>query len=398
MNKEFLVSKVDDFIAFETENEKSKNSLVHYRQVVELFVNSFDVDDICKLDVIGFKRKLEEEYAPATVKNYITIANRFIKYCELVEKDLDPDELLRTHHSKMTLKNIKIQQAASLDDVIEPSDFKRMCRMAKQCNRMDIYLIMKIFAYTGIRVSELSYFTVENVKANYITVKNKGKIRDVILRNDLKREILKYCRAEKIKSGKIFFLTYKQIYYQLKKIAGKCRGISLDKIHPHAFRHMFAINYLDAGGQVTDLMDILGHNSIQTTSLYTRTTNKAKKNMLESMKYKQEDKVMSKNYSNEDKYQEYDEIEKVYNLHFIRFYEDEIIAVILTDIDDSSLWVSYRLEDVYGSFVDSLDAETIEEAKVEVEEKIIDIVQDQVEYLQSWIHKFKSTDENENHE
>lgn len=193
MNKEFLVSKVDDFIAFETENEKSKNSLVHYRQVVELFVNSFEVDDICKLDIIGFKKNLEEEYAPATVKNYITIANRFIKYCELVEKDLDPDELLRTHHSKMTLKNIKIQQAASLDDVIEPSDFKRMCRMAKQCNRMDIYLIMKIFAYTGIRVSELSYFTVENVKANYITVKNKGKIRDVILRNDLKREILKYC-------------------------------------------------------------------------------------------------------------------------------------------------------------------------------------------------------------
>ena len=286
MNKEFLVSKVDDFIAFETENEKSKNSLVHYRQVVELFVNSFEVDDICKLDIIDFKKNLEEEYAPATVKNYITIANRFIKYCELVEKDLDPDELLRTHHSKMTLKNIKIQQAASLDDVIEPSDFKRMCRMAKQCHRMDIYLIMKIFAYTGIRVSELSYFTVENVKANYITVKNKGKIRDVILRNDLKREILKYCRTEKIKSGKIFFLTYKQIYYQLKKIAGKCRGISLDKIHPHAFRHMFAINYLDVGGQVTDLMDILGHNSIQTTSLYTRTTNKAKKNMLESMKYK----------------------------------------------------------------------------------------------------------------
>lgn len=107
---------------------------------------------------------------------------------------------------------------------------------------------------------------------------------------------------------------------------------------------------------------------------------------------------MSKNYSNEDKYWEYDEIEKVYNLHFIRFYEDEIIAVILTDIDDSSLWVSYRLEDVYGSFVDSLDAETIEEAKVEVEEKIIDIVQDQVEYLQSWIHKFKSTDADENRE
>ena len=58
MNKEFLVSKVGDFIAFETENEKSKNSLVHYRQVVELFVNSFEVDDICKLDIIDFKKSM----------------------------------------------------------------------------------------------------------------------------------------------------------------------------------------------------------------------------------------------------------------------------------------------------------------------------------------------------
>ena len=286
MNKEFLVSKVDDFIAFETENEKSKNSLVHYRQVVELFVNSFEVDDICKLDVIAFKRKLEEEYAPATIKNYITIVNRYIKFCEYLEQGRDPDESLRTTSSKMILKNVKIHQVASLDAVIEPSEFKRMCRMAKQCGYKDMYLIMNIFGYTGIRVSELQYFTVESVKKNYITVKNKNKIRDIILRNDLKREILKYCKSEKIVTGTIFNLSYKQIYTRLKKIAGKCRGINLAKVHPHAFRHMFAMNYLNSGGQVTDLMDILGHNSIQTTTLYTRTTNKSKKNMLESMKYK----------------------------------------------------------------------------------------------------------------
>lgn len=286
MNKQFLIDRVDDFIAFETENEKAKNTLTHYRQVVELFVNSFEVDDICKLDVIDFKRMLEESYAPATVKNYIAIVNRFIKYCELVEQGVDPDRNVRTYYSKMTVKNIKIQQVASLDEVIEPSEFKRMCRMAKQCGQMDMYLIMKIFAYTGIRVSELKYFTVKNVKENYITIKNKGKIRDVILRDDLKREILRYCRSEKITEGMIFNLTYKQIYFRLKKIAGKCRGIKKSKIHPHAFRHMFAINFLDAGGQLTELMDILGHNSIQTTSLYTRTTNKAKKTMLENMKYR----------------------------------------------------------------------------------------------------------------
>lgn len=43
-------------------------------------------------------------------------------------------------------------------------------------------------------------------------------------------------------------------------------------------------------------------------------------------------------------------------------------------------------------------AETIEEAKAEVEERIVDLTQEQIEYLQSWIHKFKSTDADENRE
>lgn len=105
---------------------------------------------------------------------------------------------------------------------------------------------------------------------------------------------------------------------------------------------------------------------------------------------------MSKNYSNEDKYWEYDEIENNYKLHFIRFYEDEIIAIMFQnepDEDDASLWADYMLENVEIDEPELLIAETIEEAKAEVEERIVDLVQEQVEYLQSWIHKFKSTDD-----
>ena len=56
------------------------------------------------------------------------------------------------------------------------------------------------------------------------------------------------------------------------------------------------------------------------------------------------------------------------------------------------------LENVEIDEPELLIAETIEEAKAEVEERIVDLVQEQVEYLQSWIHKFKSTDEGVNHE
>lgn len=48
------------------------------------------------------------------------------------------------------------------------------------------------------------------------------------------------------------------------------------------------------------------------------------------------------------------------------------------------------LENVYESDFDSLNAETIEEAKAEVEERIVDLTQEQIEYLQSWIDMFTS--------
>ena len=105
--------------------------------------------------------------------------------------------------------------------------------------------------------------------------------------------------------------------------------------------------------------------------------------------------------SKEDKYWEYDEIEENYKLHFTRFYEDEIVAIMFSsdpDEDDVMLWANYMLENVKKDHLEPLIAETIEEAKAEVEERIVDLTQEQVEYLQSWIHKFKSTDENENHE
>jgi len=80
---------------------------------------------------------------------------------------------------------------------------------------------------TGIRIEELSFFTVENVKSNYIKVRNKGKERSIIIRQDLAREIRQYCRNNNIKEGVIFFCQTKgkmmaksTIWRRMKKIAG----------------------------------------------------------------------------------------------------------------------------------------------------------------------------------
>lgn len=293
MRKGTFESKISSFLLEEKLNEKSQKTLEHYEYVVRMFVDSLGAGEVTKENIMFFKSELMEKYKPKTISNYITIVNKFIKYVEIMESNGEYDlDDLKKHKSKMTLKNIKVQQKASLEEVLEPEEFKRMLRIAKKNNEITIYLIMKVFAYTGIRVEELKKFTVEALKTNYIEVNNKGKIRNIILRQDLRKELIEYCENNGIKEGYIFpgrnpgtMLHQTTIWKRMKKIAGMCRGIKKSKVHAHSFRHLFAIKFMSEGGDIGELADILGHASVDTTRIYTRTTDYMKRKRLEKMKY-----------------------------------------------------------------------------------------------------------------
>ena len=293
MRKGTFESKISSFLLEEKLNEKSQKTLEHYEYVVRMFVDSLGAGEVTKENIMFFKSELMEKYKPKTISNYITIVNKFIKYVEIMESNGEYDlDDLKKHKSKMTLKNIKVQQKASLEEVLEPEEFKRMLRVAKKNGEMNIYLIMKIIAYTGIRIEELKKITVEALKTNYIEVNNKGKIRNIILRQDLRKELIEYCENNGIKEGYIFpgrnpgtMLHQTTIWKRMKKIAGMCRGIKKSKVHAHSFRHLFAIKFMSEGGDIGELADILGHASVDTTRIYTRTTDYMKRKILEKMKY-----------------------------------------------------------------------------------------------------------------
>ena len=101
-----------------------------------------------------------------------------------------------------------------------------------------------------------------------------------------------YCRENKIKTGPIFKgekqekIIASTIWRQMKKIAGAAR-VNKKKVHAHSFRHLFAIVFLNEfNDSITELADILGHNSLETTRVYTRSTNSQKKSKLEKLKFK----------------------------------------------------------------------------------------------------------------
>ena len=157
MKRKDLEEHIEEYLLEEQEDEKAKNTLIHYRHIINMFVSSLPDDEITKVDFMRFKEKMLEKYKPKTVSNYITIVNKFIKYVEMSMDESIQDfdfNRMKKYYSKQTLKNIKIQQEASLKEVLEPIDLKRMLRMAKKLEEWDLYYIMKVIAYTGVRAEE----------------------------------------------------------------------------------------------------------------------------------------------------------------------------------------------------------------------------------------------------
>ena len=162
-----------------------------------------------------------------------------------------------------------MQKKCSVENVISRKEYQELLNYAKSSGRKKYYYIMRTLALTGIRVSELQYITVETLETGRVQVYNKGKIRDVYLPDVLIRELKKFCREEKENDGIIF--------------RGRGGDPIKEKVHPHSFRHFFAISYMERYGNLAELADLLGHTSIETTRIYTTSTVEEKRRKLNNL-------------------------------------------------------------------------------------------------------------------
>jgi site-specific recombinase XerD len=285
MTKEDLKSKLDKFIENVELEELANKTLISYRNAINKFISFVPEEfEITKKLVMDWKKDLKEKkFALKSRNQFIVVVNKFLVY--LGYKDC-------------CVKQFEEQEKSSLEEYIEPQEHKRMLRWAKQLDMMEAYYIMKVFANSGARISELRYFTVENLDSNYIKgAYNKKKERTLIMTNELRRELKKYCKINKITTGYIFrspdpklssnpnkMINNSTIWRWLKKIAKKAK-INSKKMHPHAWRHLFAKQCKANGIDLDELADILGHKNLNTTAIYTKTSMKEKKQKLEKIRY-----------------------------------------------------------------------------------------------------------------
>ena len=175
------------------------------------------------------------------------------------------------------VKSIKQQKQVycAEEKELTKAEYMRLLDAAK--NNRQLQLVMEAICSTGIRVSELRFFTVEAVQQGEVVVNCKGKTRTILIPGKLRKLLLDYAKKEKIRSGVIFItrngrpLNRSCIWAQMKALCVEA-GVNPSKVFPHNLRKLFARTFYGIEKDIAKLADILGHSSIDTTRIYIMTT------------------------------------------------------------------------------------------------------------------------------
>ena len=165
-------------------------------------------------------------------------------------------------------------------------EYLRLLRASR--NRPQLNLVLQTICGTGIRVSELKYFTVETVSRGEVMVRCKSKSRTILIPGKLKKLLLNFAREHGIAAGCIFVtkggnpLDRSNIWQQMKSLC-TAADVAPSKVFPHNLRKLFARTFYGIEKDIAKLADILGHGSVETTRIYIMTTSTEHRRKIERL-------------------------------------------------------------------------------------------------------------------
>lgn len=259
IKKSSSVRGLDLFILHLKERNLSANTICVYRFAVEQFYRLYP--QLTPRNLQLYKVYLLEHYKPQTVNLRIRALNCFVEDRKLTSPPIPM---------------IRIQQKTYLDKIISQADYEYLKQRLWEDGELVCYFLIRLMAATGVRVSELVCFQVEDIHRSFKDLYSKGdKMRRVYVPSGLRKAFFQWPDFTARTSGALFLnrfgapITPSGIRSRLKTFAARY-GLDPEVMYPHSFRHRFAKNFIEACGDISLLSDLLGHESIETTRIYLR--------------------------------------------------------------------------------------------------------------------------------
>jgi integrase/recombinase XerD len=281
MNPSWKESLKDFEIFLRLEKSLSQNSIEAYLNDVSKLEQFFSESgktvrpaEISYNDLKEFLSWFNNSSSNARTQSRILSGIRaFFKYM-LIEGFIEDNPSSLIESPKIGLKLPEVLSVTEIDRLVEAID------LSKPEGHRNKAIIETLYG-AGLRVSELVGLRLTDVHFNegYVAVTGKGsKQRLVPIGTKAIKEIELYLHDRQgmkiIHDGNILFLNRRgrklsreMVFIIIKDLAIRT-GIK-KKISPHTFRHSFATHMVEAGADLRAVQEMLGHESILTTEIYT---------------------------------------------------------------------------------------------------------------------------------
>ena len=260
------------------EKRYSVHTLLSYSTDLKQFTNflssEFSVKSIRKVNFqlvrSWIAKLLNENISARSVNRKITTLKTYFRF--LIREDIINQSPMQKIVSPKTSKRLPVfVEQVKMEQLLNEIDFG--VGFLAQRDR----LILELFYFTGIRLSEL--INLKNKDINYsdstiLVLGKRKKERLIPLTSDILSKIKKLNSSNKSKylftTDKGKQISTKQVYRLVNKYLGMVT--TLDKKSPHILRHTFATHLLNNGADINAIKELLGHANLSATQIYTHNT------------------------------------------------------------------------------------------------------------------------------
>lgn len=254
-----------------------KNNITDIEEIKKLSIKNIDVNfikDISLSDIYDYLLFLSHD-----MDNSVKSRARKLSAIKSFFKYLDNDVHLINVNVAKDLQLPKIPK--KLPTYLELDEAKRLLEAPEGNNKERDYFILTILLNCGLRVSELKNLNINDIKGDTIRIKGKGNKERQLYLNDATKNALKdYLKVRKPKKAdetQLILSNHNKkisiggIQYVVKNLIRKA-GLDAETLSVHKLRHTAAtLMYKYGGVDVRALQEVLGHEHLNTTQIYTHT-------------------------------------------------------------------------------------------------------------------------------
>lgn len=255
-------------------SRKTFESYIYSEKLAVGFFGDIPVDKIDAMDVRDFYEHLLTWQRPDTARGNIICLRCVLRYCK------------RKGEAVMDIEDIKIPKREKRQiEYLTPVEMEEFINIAAEprrgysnLNRLRNVAILELLWATGLRVSEICRLNRKDIRNRQFTIVGKSKNpRVCFINNEAEAAINEYLAVRTDSNEALFIanqterrITPGNVRRVFQNI---CEKSDFENVHPHTIRHSFATFMLERGVDLRYIADLLGHESLDTTRIYTHYAN-----------------------------------------------------------------------------------------------------------------------------